>query len=200
MIGEENFCVVTSAEDVDGSKPITVLELAPVPQKHVEANQPKKRKRGRPRKQLPSVSTPPKVEKKDLLPPAQRNHLFKPGQSGNPDGRRKYKHFSDSIERVFTAKSKDPEDQNQLDKIFRLIREKMVTFLNNEDLDTDDLHLLVQDIEIMAARFEGKPRQETEGESGGTPSLTINIGTRFSPTTRPEPQGEVLEAEVVKNA
>ncbi len=101
--------VVTSATDVDGSKPITVLELAPVPQKHVADKQPAKRKRGRPKKSPPASVSP----KTHIVAPGSKEYLFKPGQSGNPDGRRKYKHFSDAIERVFTAKSKDPEDATQ---------------------------------------------------------------------------------------
>src|SRR5208283_338635 len=103
--------------------------------------------------------------------------------------------------RVFHSPAADAQDVDALGHMFKLIKQKMISFLEDDDMEIDDLHILIQDIEVLAARTEGKPSQSSGEEGGsGTPSLTINIGTRFAPAQRQEPQGEVIEAEVVPSA
>lgn len=126
------------------------------------------------------------------IPPPKdpKDYLFKPGVSGNPGGRPKSRPVKDAIEKVLTAKACG-DDKNQIEKMVRMVRDKMIKFLSDDDLDIDDLHILVQDIEILATRAEGKPVQEIENNGGNAGNqLVINIGTRFKPEV---PQAEIIE-------
>ena len=181
------------------SQPVPTAELVPTPPQNVSPK-PKGRPKGSKSKKHQQQPTPEVPINQEIV--KQRPaHLFKPGQSGNPDGRPKTRHFTEAINRVFHSPAADAKDVDALGHMFKLIKQKMIHFLEDDDMEIDDLHILIQDIEVLAARVEGKPSQSGGEEGGsGTPSLTINIGTRFTPATHQQPQGEVIEAEVVKSA
>lgn len=134
-------------------------------------------------------------------PEPKKDHLWKPGQSGNLTGRPKTKHFTEAINRVFGAPSKCPEDINEIGKMFRLVKAKMVNFLENDDeFDMEDLHLLMQDLEMLAKRTEGQPAVETDDRgAGGHGPLIINIGTRFTPKENRIDDPDAIDVEVVGN-
>ncbi len=195
----ENTSVDISQPITVGDQPVPTPELIFTPPKTVSPK-PKGRPKGsknKKHKPLPAPKVPVNTEIVKQRPA----YLFKPGQSGNPDGRPKTRHFTDAINRVFHSPAADAQDVDALGHMFKLIKRKMITFLEDDDMEIDDLHVLIQDIEILAARVEGKPNQSGgEASDGGTPSLTINIGTRFNPQSRQEAQGEIIEAQVVQSA
>jgi hypothetical protein len=128
-----------------------------------------------------------------LVPAPLAGHLWKPGQSGNPTGRPKSKPVREAAEKVFLAAASG-DDKNQLEKMLRLVKEKMIHFLQDDDTDIDDLHVLIQDMEIIATRLEGKPSQDaSEGAGNNGQQLVINIGTRFAP----RPPEQVTDGTVI---
>jgi hypothetical protein len=132
-------------------------------------------------------------------PPQLQPYGWQKGVSGNPSGRPRSRPMKDAAEKVFLAPSTG-EDANQLERALRLIKDKMIGFLQSKDLDVDDLHVLIQDMEIIATRLEGKPGI-VEGETSGDKTLTINIATRFSPAAPSvvEPNKDVITVEAQSN-
>jgi hypothetical protein len=137
-----------------------------------------------------------KIIQPDTTPAQLRPYGWQPGVSGNPSGRPKSKPVRDSLEKVWMAASTGA-DKTQIERAMRLVKDKIISFLQDDELEVDELHIVIQDLEMLATRWEGKPAQEIDDSGSGKTGLTININaTRFAVPPAVE-KGDVIEVDCV---
>jgi hypothetical protein len=104
---------------------------------------------------------------------------FKPGVSGNPNGRPKME-VREALERALVRARATPNgDKSRLDALSERIYHLAMD-------PSCSLELLLKAYELIGNRLDGKPTVESaEGGGNAGNSLVINIGSRFAPAQVP---------------
>lgn len=129
--------------------------------------------------EIEKVETPQK--RRRTLPPALRERLWKPGQSGNPSGRPRK--ITNHVEKLLSAKL--PNDKRQRTYLQALAEEALKRAIKRSD----------KALEQIWDRVEGRVPLAVTGDGGGPLQMQVEMVMIGAVDVSQTPQPVVVEAE-----